>query len=44
MDHVDDMAPKDYDFILSLAEYEEQGRLITEKQAPWIEDLHRRFC
>lgn len=44
MDHVDDMAPKDYDFILGLAEYEERGRLFSEKQIPWIEDLYRRFC
>jgi hypothetical protein len=44
MDFVDDMAPKDYDFILSLADYEENGRLITEKQAAWVEDLHRKFC
>ena len=44
MDHVEDMAPKDYDFILSLADYEEQGRLISEKQAEWVLDLHRKFC
>lgn len=44
MDFVDDMAPKDYDFILSLADCEENGRLISEKQAAWVEDLYRKFC
>lgn len=44
MDHVDDMNPKDYDFIMNLADYEERGRLFSEKQAEWVLDLHRRFC
>ena len=44
MDHVDDMNPKDYDFIMGLADYEEAGRLISEKQAEWVEDLYRKFC
>lgn len=43
MDIVDNLPDKDHAFIMNVADYEEAGRIFSEAQASWIEDLHHRY-
>lgn len=44
MDHVDEMTPWEYDFVMHMADFEEKGNLFSPERQATIDKLHMKYC
>jgi hypothetical protein len=43
VDILETLTDKEYDFVMTVADYRHEGRKLTQLQANWVEELYRRY-